>query len=371
MKNYDIAAFIWPAYTGTELRTRMFWPEGIGEWQSVKNYEKKYEGDTWPRHPLWGYVDEADPYVMEMEINAAADHGVNVFIYDWYWFDERPFLEQCLDNGFLKARNRDRMKFYLMWANHDAHQIWDKRISDTEAVNEMVWRGSVDAEAFDEICDRLITKYFALPEYYRIDGKPVFMIYDLQNLIKGLGGIENTRKKLLEFKEKCVAAGLGGLNLQLTQWGEHVMNLSGVDGGEHPDTEVAMSLPFDSVSNYQYVHFVDIDRDYDEVMKDVPKYWEHWGELFNIPYFPHVSIGWDNNPRFYGFRPGILKNNTPEAFENALRLAKEYVDSHDLPAPLITVNSWNEWTESSYLEPDDRTGYGYLEAVQHVFKPEG
>lgn len=30
MKKYDIAAYIWPAYTGREDRTRIFWPEGIG-----------------------------------------------------------------------------------------------------------------------------------------------------------------------------------------------------------------------------------------------------------------------------------------------------------------------------------------------------
>ena len=62
-----------------------------------------------------------------------------------------------------------------------------------------------------------------------------------------------------------------------------------------------------------------------------------------------------------------MKNNTPAAFEQGLRLARQYVDTHDLPAPLITLNSWNEWTETSYLEPDDRNGYGYLEAVRRVF----
>lgn len=55
-------------------------------------------------------------------------------------------------------------------------------------------------------------------------------------------------------------------------------------------------------------------------------------------------------------------------FERALRMAKQYVDTHDLPARLITVNSWNEWTEGSYLQPDDQTGYGYLEAVKAALK---
>ncbi|MBR6772231.1 MAG: glycoside hydrolase family 99-like domain-containing protein [Clostridia bacterium] len=365
-KKYDIAAYVWPAYTGSEPRTLMFWPEGMGEWQSVDSANSKYEGDSWPRRPLWGYVDEADPKVMEMEIAAAADHGVNVFIYDWYWFDGRPFLEQCLDNGFLKAENYDRMKFYLMWANHDANYTWNKEISDRDS-QTVIWKGAVDGDEFDKVCERLIEKYFRLPNYYKIDGKPVFMIYDLENLISGLGGVENTKRKLAEFKEKCVLAGLGGLHLQLTQWGERVLNLSGVDGGQKPDSAIAPELGFDSFTNYQFVHFVDIDRDYGEIMKDVPDFWKSWTEKYSIPYFPHVSVGWDNNPRFKGFRAGVVKNNTPEAFEAALRAAKEFLDENKLPAPLITLNSWNEWTETSYLEPDDKYGYGYLEAVKRVF----
>ena len=37
MQKYDIAAYIWPAYTGKEMRSRIFWPEGIGEWQTVRD----------------------------------------------------------------------------------------------------------------------------------------------------------------------------------------------------------------------------------------------------------------------------------------------------------------------------------------------
>ncbi|MDO4846663.1 MAG: glycoside hydrolase family 99-like domain-containing protein [Clostridiaceae bacterium] len=60
-------------------------------------------------------------------------------------------------------------------------------------------------------------------------------------------------------------------------------------------------------------------------------------------------------------------NTTPENFRKGLEAAKEYSDSFN-SIPLITINSWNKWTEMSYLEPDDVYGYGNLEAVRDVFK---
>jgi hypothetical protein len=34
----------------------------------------------------------------------------------------------------------------------------------------------------------------------------------------------------------------------------------------------------------------------------------------------------------------------------------------------MNINCWNEWTEGSYLEPDTKNKFGYLEAVKSVFK---
>ena len=357
---YDIAAYIWPAYTGAEPRARLFWPEGMGEWQSVRSCKAKIPGDTWPRRPLWGYVDEADSRVMEMEIDAAADYGVNVFIYDWYWFDQRPFLNQCLERGYLKARNNSRVRFMLMWSNHDACHVWDKRLSESDMWLDPLWRGGVDSEAFSHLCDVMIEKYFHHPSYYKIEGKPVLMVYDPKNLIQGLGGISNTALCLTEFREKCVRAGLNGLHLQF--------KLSRTDGVFTPGIEAAKRMGFDSITSYQFGELTDIDREYREICAEMPALWEDWNARFGLPYFPQVSVGWDNSPRFATKRRfGVTRNNTPQLFEKALRMAKKFVDDHALPAKLITVNSWNEWTEGSYLQPDDRTGYQYLEAVQRVF----
>ena len=258
----------------------------------------------------------------------------------------------------------------IMWANHDANYTWDVRLSDLARTEEdtTVWSGRVDRKEFEIVAHRIIEKYFSRPNYYRVNEKPLFMIYDVNNLINGLGGIDAARDALEWFREETVKAGHPGLELQLTGWGERISNVSGVDGIRTFSTkEIVSALGFDSVTNYQFVHFCDMNRDYSDILPDVYAEWARMDRDYTIPYYPHVSIGWDNNPRFRKFIPKVCKNNTPYLFEQALRKAKEYVDTHNLPVPLITINSWNEWTETSYLEPDTKYGYGYLEAIKRVF----
>ncbi len=365
-KNYDIAAYIWPSYH-PDPRAKIFWPDGIGEWQTVMSNKPKFPGHEQPRFPLWGYVNEADHCVMQMQIDAAADHGVNVFIYDWYWYDSLPFLEGCLNDGYLKAKNKDRVKFYLMWANHDANMLWDKRNAGKKGDDTVIWNGGIDKEEFEVVVHRIIDRFFSQPQYYKLNGKPCFMLFEMNNFIKGLGGLKEAAEALKWFRKETVKAGFKGLELQLSLWGKssNPVLISGKNIGTQK--EIIEILGFDSATNYQIVQMADVDRDYLKIMKDVSGEWEKYSKEYKIPYYPHVSIGWDNNPRFEMFRPGIVKNNTPANFEKALKMAKSYADARPGQTPLITVNSWNEWTETSYLEPCTMFGYGYLEAVKKVF----
>jgi len=372
-KTYDIAAYVWPSYH-REDRARIFWPMGIGEWETVMKNEPRFEGHEQPRRPVWGYVNEADRYVMEMQIAAAADHGVDVFIYCWYWYDGLPFLEACLNEGYLKARNNDRVKFYLMWANHDVNHNWDRRNSDDVRTGKnpsIIWRGAVARPEFEKIARRWIEKYFGHPSYYKIDGKPVFMIYDLNELIEGLGGVAQAKDALDWFRAEVKKAGFPGLELQLSLRRHSERSLTGVAGDNiGTQRDVVENLGFDSLTHYQFVHFVDVNRDYTQVMKDVLKEWNTVASQYAATYYPHVSVGWDSSPRAIRHVGAIVKNNTPENFEAALREAKAFIDARPGMAPLITVNSWNEWTETSYLQPCDKYGYGYLEAVKRVFADE-
>ena len=372
MNKYDIAAFIWPSYTGDEPRTRVFWPEGYGEWQTVKAMNKNYEGSRWPRKPLWGYVNEADNRVMEMQINCALDYGVNVFIYDWYWFDDRPFLENCLNDGFLKARNNKDMKFYLMWANHDATHLWDKRNS-SDILSTVIWQGKVTPEIYSKICGRTIEKYFKLDNYYMIDGCPVYMIFDLDNFIRTFGSTDKCLEGIKAFRQECVDAGFKGLHLQAVHWNGRRygwLNENDPCFGKSVE-EVYDYLGFDSVTNYNWGGSANLDGDYRKLTDEYMQSIENTSEKIEIPFYPNITIGWDNNVRFHKFIPGVVTGNDPEAFGEACKKVKDFADKslseNNMNAPLITVNSWNEWTETSYLEPDDLYGYGYLEQIKSTF----
>ncbi len=257
------------------------------------------------------------------------------------------------------------MKFYLMWANHEVVNVWDTRLNKVHEDN-VIWTGKVDRDEFEKICKRNIEKYFKLPQYYKINGKPVFMIYDVPQLIQGLGGLEKTIDALKWFKAETQKAGFPGLELQLTMWSQNT-NYSGVDGtkGKAPENDFVKKLGFTSATHYQFVHFTDVNKDYTDILAQVKREWDRIDKTFEMTYYPHISVGWDNSPRTE--KSAVMKNNTPENFAKGLQMAKDYVDAHPKQAPLITINSWNEWTETSYLQPDNVYGYGYLEAIKRVF----
>ena len=356
---YDVAAYIWPSCHHDKRFGDMLWPDGTGEWEIIKKGNPRFEGHYQPKQPLWGYGLDDDPQVMERWIDAASDHGVNVFIFDWYWFDDGPFLESSINNGFLKAENNEQMKFYLMWANHDVRRnYWNvhKYKDDTS----LLWDGAVDLENFKIIVDRVISRYFTKPNYYRIDGKPVFSIFSIQNLLEGLEGIENAVAALDYFREETKKAGFPGLHIQLIGFGAP---------GEKQLEQIEM-LGVNSITKYNWggPH----REDYLRWAMESGERREQWDAALSIPYFPNASIGWDDTPRFphKEAKDMVHYNKSPEGFAASMQKAKKYCDNHPDQPKLITVFSWNEWIEGGYLLPDMKYGFGYLNAVKRVVSGE-
>ena len=368
-----VASYYFGNYHPGDARNTKTKGKDWSEWELVKAAKPHFPGHQQPNVPLWGYTDESKPEVMAQKIAAAADHGVDAFIFDWYYYNDEPFLERPIDEGFLKATNNSRIKFALMWANHDWRDIHPAKRGDNYKV---LYPGKVTPETFEKICDHVIKDYFSHPSYWKITGRPYFSFYELTKLTASFGSREATRAALDKVRAKAVAAGLPGLHLNAVVWGRPILP------GEKKPADVAQlvkDLGFDSVTSYVWIHHVKLPKlqtDYNEARDAYFKYWSEAGQKFGVPYYPNVTIGWDACPRcnqddpfgngWYPFM-NTISGNTPARFKEALELTKQKLLSQPGGPRILNINCWNEWTEGSYLEPDLRNGMKYLEAVRDVF----
>ena len=66
----------------------------------------------------------------------------------------------------------------------------------------------------------------------------------------------------------------------------------------------------------------------------------------------------------------IIDGASPEKFQRYLsKQITRAKKSHG--CEFIFVNAWNEWAEGTYLEPDKKHGYAYLEAVRNALAENG
>jgi hypothetical protein len=369
---YTIVCYYFPGYHPDPRNDARHGP-GWTEWDLVKAARPRFDKHAQPNVPKWGYEDESNPAAMARKIDAAADHHIDTLLFDWYWYDG-PFLNGALDKGFLRAANNNRIQFALMWANHDWLDIHPAKLN---APAPLVFPGRVDLQTFEQITDTLIGTYFMHPSYWRIDGRPYFSIYEMFNLVEGLGGIQATRNALQRFREKARAAGLPGLHLNGVIWG---IRLPAGQNGTTTPGEITSVLGLDSVTSYVWMHYLKLDTfpatDYRQVLSKVLQKWRRFEREFPVAYFPNVTMGWDPSPRTvqsdrytnsgYPYMP-ILSGNTPVAFQEALLQVKTFLERRPPAERIVTINAWNEWTEGSYLEPDTVHGMSYLAAIKEAF----
>lgn len=368
-----VAAYYFPNYHTGDPRNEKLKGKGWAEWELVKAAQPRFPGEHQPNVPAWGYTDEKDPKVMAQKIDAAVNHGVDTFIFDWYMYEDGPFLNRCIDEGFLNAENVSKINFGLMWANHDWVDI-HPYTRGTE--QKLLYPGIVSPERFDEISDFVIERYFTKPNYWKIDGKAYFSVYDVQKFVEGFRSMEATRAAMDRMREKAKIAGLKGVHWNLVAWGNPILP---VEKAPSNTPELIQMLGFDSSTSYVWIHHVQLPETQTDYNYVRDAYFEHWDkakEEYGVPYIPNVTMGWNSTPRCdkdsewapvgYPFM-NTIGNNTPENFKTALQKTKEKLLADPDGPKILNINCWNEWTEGSYLEPDEVNGMGYLNAVKDVF----
>lgn len=372
----EVAVYYFPGFHA-DPHVDIWHGRGWTEWDLLRAAKPRFDGHRQPIVPELGYYDDSDPAWAAKEIDLAADHGVTTFLFDWYWYDG-PFLNGALNRGFLGAENRDRLKFALMWANHNWLNI---QPAPAATPYQHLRSGQVDATSWEGLTDHVLDNYMSEPNYLRIDNRPYFSIYEAAMLVDGLGGVDAAREALISFDAKARDRGHDGIHFNAVVWTKAIIPTK----VQLPDlAQTLETLGIASVTSYVWLHHLDVanvafpELRYEDAAEAAYAAWDECRERFSQPYFPNVTVGWDASPRtvqtdlferrLYPWT-SVIVENTPEALEVAVTKAAEFASGLD--HPMITVNAWNEWTEGSYLLPDTHVRLGRLEALARGVRTPG
>ena len=350
----QVVAYNFPAYHPTPYMEKIF-GKGWTEYDLLKRAQKVFPDHTMPHYPLFGFYDESDPVWAAHEIELASTYGVDAWMVDWYWHQGTQFYHEQIENGLLRAENRDKIKFAVMWANHDWKNYFPAESPNQAAMLLPQIHTIKDCENVANYCAE---KYFSQSNYLRLDGKPVFGVFDVIKVITQLG-MDGTKRAFAAMRERAEKLGAGGLHLQASNgYRDHETDLRG--------------LGFDSATNYGTFGWTYGSKPPRArlpygigVMEGITAWKKHRAKL-DIPYFPVCSSGWDDSARF-GENSGIAINRSPDQFERAVQAARHFA-AQNAGDKLIYICAWNEWTEDSVLLPDTVWGFSYLEALRRAAK---
>lgn len=371
----DVGCYVFPHYHPNPYNDRTFAP-GWTEYELVRAARPWFPEHFQPRIPVLGELDERKPSTWQVYNRLARSHGIDAWIFDWYWLENQPVFHEALEEGFLGSPNAGQMKFSVMWVNH-AWPSWLPMV-DTEGKTprpQLSAAPNLDRDARLSFA-YFLARYCHLPNYWKIDGKPLIVIWAANH--SNPEEVARLRESIEWARGLAVELGFPGLHFHATQGSLRASPRSPY--GEYIDLS---ALGFDSYGVYNPVVMAAWGRsateevlDYSAAASDVvTKVWPWIDSLSDLPFFPGVSPGWDTTPRCpkpkhepTGNRrvwPGVdtVVNETPAAFRDLVRAAVTWLNDHPRVKPILTIGCWNEWTEGHYLLPDNQNGYGMLKAL--------
>ena len=319
----------------------LWWGKGFTEWTNTKKAQPLFPGHYQPREPYQDYYyDLSDETARKWQAQIAKKYGIYGFCYYHYWFKGKRLLEKPF-NEVLRTREPD-FPFCLSWANESWTRTWDYADNDV-----LISQDYGDEEDWKEHFDFLLTA-FKDDRYIRVDNKPIFLIYRP-------GSIPKCEEMLLYWQNLAKQNGLEGIYFVKTLNGFQIPQEKGFDACVEfePIYTVFHSLYFQNVMDYDQIWSRILERT--EIMKDIKT-------------FLGAFVDWDNSPRKRN--TGLILNGaTPEKFSNYL--TKQINKAVNRNSEFLFINAWNEWAEGTYLEPDKKHGYQYLEAVKKAMNNSG
>lgn len=357
-----VVALYLPQFYETEYNNK-WWEKGYTEWVACKRAKALYKGHNQPRVPLnQNYYDLSVKDNIRWQMETAKEFGIDGFAVYQYYSCGKKLLE--VPTEIIRDDPTLNLPFFLYWANAPWRKAWfgqdNAIVWDQEYGDEKAWK-----EQFD-----YCSTFFKDDRYIKIDNKPVYAIYnpwaipDIDHVIElwniwakelGFAGVYFVKTLSRHDKNE-----LGSFSAIITRepnytfghdenLGEKIRRVGAGRIIEFINRNVLFKLGKGIVmtrASYDVMWQKILKRDYQ-----------------NTTVFLGAFCDWDNSPR-KSYNSIIMQGTTVEKFSNYFE--QLLLKATNINAPMVVINAWNEWAESAYLEPDEKNGYGFLNAIRNA-----
>lgn len=339
-----------------------WWGKGFTEWTNTKKAKVNFKNQYQPHVPLNdNYYDLVlDESIMKNQIILAKRYGIDAFCYYHYWFSPKKKLMEKPIERMLADKDLD-MPFCLCWANENWSRRWDG--SENQILIGQEYGDKKD----------WIDHFFYLNDFFNDlrylkdeNERPIFIIYKPQlidNLSELLSFWDNLAKKS-GFPGLCFVCQYPQSDKKIISEFDFLIDFEPIQTSEFVREKFLKSLLYSpkfslevlmakflnllNLRTYKKLNYEDAVKA--SINRKVKK--NTW-----LGVFP----GWDNTAR-RGQNSIVYYNSTPEIFEKYVIAQLDKAKKVNKESFLF-VNAWNEWAEGAHLEPDERFGYKYLEAI--------
>lgn len=336
-----------------------WWEKGFTEWTNTKKSRPLFKGHNQPREPQNNYYyDLLDADAREWQAKIAKEHGVYGFCYYHYWFRGKKLLEKPIEE-VLKNQSPD-FPFCFSWANEPWTRTWDG-----QAKHVLMDQDYGDRDDWTAHFNYLLP-FFKDKRYIRIENKPVFIIYRSASIPK-------CDKMLLMWDNLAKKNGLYGIYFITTLTSFKLDKLN-----KHFDAQIEFE------PMYTYSHDYDISQ---KIIRKIKTLFRKYLKLKRPIFLNRISydylwkkmitrkkgvsktflgafVDWDNSSR-KGTEAFIVTGTSPEKFEKYLKVQIQRARTI-YKTDFVFINAWNEWAEGTYLEPDKKNGFKYLNAIKNA-----
>jgi hypothetical protein len=348
-----------PASAQTRARLGVYYFDGWAGPPDSYHLRQLVNSPYQDRQPLSGWRDD-NRCAVEQQLAWARSFGINFVVFDWYF--NASVVDPTEDlNSAIKITHglpdRHGVQYGIMYVNSPPFIVGS---SDwPSAVNE--W-----------------TSYFIDPAYVRVNGKPVFFVYDPVGMHALLGSSAAVANAFSALRSAAQARGLPGVYIV----GEFRV-LPGSAGQDVPFPDWMVAEGYDALSMYGYSgawsQGMSAGMQPFSILAAAGKWiWSQAALKSPLPFIADPMDGWDPRPCALAhdgacpWDPPTVTwfKRSPQEVASLVGDAVTWAQSNPrvrpepAPAPpIVLMEAWNELTEGSYIVPTAGDGTSYGDAL--------